>query len=116
MRQAAEGIASLVNKHLAQLPSEEQEMRMAKLRRRATKADTRRLGILQRGRMGRMTTKQSVAAFNEWMRRYTQEPERFEAEFRSVAKFLTDEANGVVPSYGQSCTTYLQQLVEELKP
>lgn len=50
-------------------------------------------------------------AFNEWMRRYTEEPERFEAEFRSVGRFLEEERAGKEPSYGDTCAAYLDELM-----
>ncbi|MBN9472278.1 MAG: hypothetical protein J0J10_26305 [Bosea sp.] len=60
-----------------------------------------------------MTNEQMVKAFNEWMRRFIEEPERFEAEFRTVNKFLADEAEGREPSYGETSAAYLTQLVSE---
>lgn len=50
-------------------------------------------------------------AFNEWMRRYVEEPEAFEAEFRSVGAFLKDRAEGREPTYGEHCAAYLEQLL-----
>jgi DNA gyrase/topoisomerase IV subunit B len=38
LRQAAEGVASIVGNHLSKLAPEEQEARMQKLRKRASKA------------------------------------------------------------------------------
>jgi hypothetical protein len=40
-------------------------------------------------------------AFNEWMRRYTEEPEAFEASFRTCGEFLAQQANGEEPTYGE---------------
>lgn len=54
-----------------------------------------------------------VKAFNEWMRRYIEEPERFQAEFRSVKSFEADEKAGREPSYGDDCTSYLQKILNE---
>ena len=48
------------------------------------------------------------------MRRYIEEPERFDAEFRTVNGFLKDEAEGREPSYGETCTAYMQQLAPEV--
>ena len=61
-----------------------------------------------------ISTKQIAAAFNEWMRRYTEEPERFEREFQSVERFLTEVASGQEPSYGETCAAYLKTLVTDL--
>ena len=60
-----------------------------------------------------MTQDQMVKAFNEWMRRYIEEPERFEREFQSVDRFLKDEAEGQEPTYGDSCARYIEELVAE---
>lgn len=58
--------------------------------------------------------KEKVAkAFNEWMRRFTQEPSRFGHEWESVAEFLKAEADGREPEYGQVCAAYLEQLMSE---
>lgn len=55
-----------------------------------------------------------VRSSNEWMRRYIEEPERFQAEFRSVQAFLAAEAEGREPDYGEACTAYQLQLMAEL--
>ena len=54
-----------------------------------------------------------AAAFNEWMRRYTYEPEKFNAEFQTVGLYLAEKAMGKEPSYGETCTEYLIQLMED---
>lgn len=59
-------------------------------------------------------SKQAMAkAFNEWMRRYHEEPERFEREFQTVEAFVRDEAKGAEPAYGQECAAYLLQIMGE---
>lgn len=60
-----------------------------------------------------MTHEQLVAAFNEWMRRFVEDPSGYSREFEQVTEFLNDEANGVEPSYGESCAAYLTKLVAE---
>lgn len=55
-----------------------------------------------------------AAAFNEWMRRYTENPESFEREFQSVGDFLRERAQGKAPSYGQLCAAYLAKLIAEM--
>lgn len=57
---------------------------------------------------------QTAAAFNEWMRRYIEEPERFRREIQTVSQFLADKLNGVAPSYGAACAHYLEELLGEL--
>ena len=61
-----------------------------------------------------MDNLQMVKAFNEWMRRYIEEPDRFEREFQSVNEFLADESDGKEPSYGEACSAYMLKLNEEL--
>lgn len=52
-------------------------------------------------------------AFNEWMRRFTDEPERFAREFQTCGEFLAQEANGEEPTYGAKCEAYLTELMAE---
>jgi hypothetical protein len=60
-----------------------------------------------------LTESQLANAFNEWMRRYIDEPERFEREFESVRQFEA-EANEGTPSYGADCAAYLLKMHQEL--
>lgn len=55
-----------------------------------------------------------VAAFNEWMRRYIEDPDTFSREFQSVRDFLAAENAGVTPSYGEECTAYLEKVAAEI--
>lgn len=66
------------------------------------------------GKEFQMTHEQMARAFNEWMRRYTEEPERFRAEFQTVAEFLSEMAQGKEPSYGESSAAYMERLSAEL--
>ncbi len=59
--------------------------------------------------------KSLAPAFNEWMRRDTENPEQFEREFQAVSLYLAEKAGGREPSYGESCAAYLAELVEEMK-
>lgn len=52
--------------------------------------------------------------FNEWMRRFIEEPERFAREHESVVEFLRQENAGEEPSYGQGCAEYLTRLAGEI--
>ena len=62
-----------------------------------------------------LTTPELVAAaFNEWMRRYTETPEEFNREFETVGQFLKEEADGQEPSYGAWCAQYLALLMDEI--
>lgn len=58
-----------------------------------------------------MTPDRLASAFNEWMRRYTEDPTAFAAEFETVGVFLTQRVEGRTPTYGESCVAYLQSLV-----
>jgi len=51
---------------------------------------------------------------NEWMRRFTEEPERFQAQFKTVQLFLSESLAGRTPSYGETCAAYLDELRREM--
>jgi hypothetical protein len=53
-------------------------------------------------------------AMNEWMRRYTEEPETFEAEFKTVGKFLAEQAEGKEPSYGEWSAAFMFKILDDL--
>ena len=53
-------------------------------------------------------------AMNEWMRRYIEEPERFEREFETVRRFQADEISDGEPTYGKECAAYLFEIAAEL--
>ena len=55
-----------------------------------------------------------VKSLNEWMRRYIEEPERFEAEFRTVIEYLKEVSNGETPSYGENGVSYMEKIDIEL--
>ena len=55
-----------------------------------------------------------AAAFNEWMRRYTEEPEEFKGEWESIRQFLREHHEGLEPTYGENCDAYLAKLEAEL--
>ncbi|KKB86458.1 hypothetical protein VW29_02555 [Devosia limi DSM 17137] len=61
-----------------------------------------------------MTNAQMAQCFNEWMRRYIEEPDRFAREFEMVNQFLADEQNGREPSYGETSAAYMAQLATEM--
>lgn len=56
----------------------------------------------------------TAAAFNEWMRRYTEDPKAFDAEFQTVGRFLEEQGAGREPTYGEHCAAYLEKLIAEL--
>lgn len=53
-----------------------------------------------------ITTQRLAILFNEWARRYAENPSEF-------SKIL-DENGNPVKDYGESCALYLQKLQEEL--
>jgi len=59
------------------------------------------------------TPSEMAKAFNEWMRRYIEEPERFAHELKSVRAFEKAEAEGQEPDYGADCTSYLSAILNE---
>jgi hypothetical protein len=52
-----------------------------------------------------------IAAFNEWMRRYTANPGDFTRDWEQVFEFLSQQRKGEIPSYGETCTAYLESLL-----
>jgi hypothetical protein len=51
-------------------------------------------------------------AFDEWMRRYIEEPERFAREFQAVQEFVAqDGTDGRETTYGADCAAFLEQLM-----
>ncbi len=61
-----------------------------------------------------MNKETMVKVLNEWQRRYIDNPEQFEVEFRTVLEYLKDIENGVEPSYGKSCVEYMYKLEADL--
>lgn len=55
-----------------------------------------------------------VAAFNEWMTQYTENPSASQHEWEVVQEFLLQKNSGVEPSYGETSVTYLLSLLEKL--
>lgn len=61
------------------------------------------------------TPSEMAKAFNEWMRRYIEEPERFAHELKSVRAFEKAQAEGQEPDYGTDCTSYLCAILTEYR-
>jgi hypothetical protein len=55
-----------------------------------------------------MTKEQMAMCFNEWMQRYVDDPQSFEVEFQTVARFLTEDD----PTYGDECAAYMFSILE----
>lgn len=62
---------------------------------------------------GDATRDAMARAFNEWMRRYTDEPARFAADFHTIGAFLSQDARGEEPTYGDTCAAYLIEIMRE---
>ncbi len=62
------------------------------------------------------TKNEMARAFNEWMRRYTEEPERFALEWQTVMQFLEEDTgdNNAV-RYGHDQAEYFVSLLEETR-
>jgi len=56
-----------------------------------------------------------IKVLNEWERLYIEEPEKFQAEFKTVIQFISEENAGITPSYGKNCYAYMEYLEKELK-
>lgn len=61
-----------------------------------------------------VTIEQLADAFNEWMRRYTDEPERFQREWQTVNKFLASQSASREPSYGTQASEYLDVILVQM--
>lgn len=55
-----------------------------------------------------------ATALNEWMRRYVEEPERFNHEWQAVLKFKEEDVDGNVPTYGSDSVAYLESIIREI--
>lgn len=60
-----------------------------------------------------MNNAQMAKAFNEWMRRFIEDPDGFNREFEAVNQFLTETNEGREPTYGETCAAYMQKLAVE---
>ena len=56
----------------------------------------------------------TARAFNEWMRRFIDEPDRFKTESQEITDFTKSKLNDKEPDYGTSCTAYLQKILDEM--
>lgn len=61
-----------------------------------------------------MDTEKVAAGFNEWMREFTEEPEKFKRQWTSVRQFLRESEAGKTPTYGQECAAALSRYMEQL--
>lgn len=59
-------------------------------------------------------SKRLAHLFNEWLKRYTENPEQFAHQWQTVQTFLSEQAEGTEPSYGDACIGYLMELDTEM--
>ena len=57
----------------------------------------------------------TAQAFNEWMRRFIDEPQRFKSEWDSVTDYIREKLAGQTPSYGDCCARYLAELLRGIE-
>lgn len=48
------------------------------------------------------------------MRRFIEEPERFEREFQTINRALAEKADGKEQSYGETCSAYMAELASDV--
>ncbi len=51
-------------------------------------------------------------AFNEWMDRYINDPQKFSLQWQDVNKHLMEKNSGKEPTYGESCSAFLAKLLD----
>lgn len=54
-----------------------------------------------------MTDEQMAAGFDEWMRKYVQDPRGFETDHEAVIRYLRGTSD-VEPTYGETCVATLR--------
>ena len=60
-----------------------------------------------------MNEKKLAAAFDEWLRLYVEEPERFKREWQVVLEYVGDRGARLSPRYGRACAAFLLSLLEK---
>ncbi len=50
-------------------------------------------------------------AFNEWMRRYIEDPDGFEREWITVQRHMEETATGEDTTYGSHCVAILEEIM-----
>jgi hypothetical protein len=59
------------------------------------------------------TENELAVLFNEWQRRYIENPKAFNEQWATIIEFLNQEAEGEEPDYGRDCVRYLVALRDE---
>lgn len=68
--------------------------------------------MIPRDVLDRPEFKQVAAAFNEWMREYIDEPEKFEPQARTILDFIGSDIHGETPDYGTVCALTLLRYMD----
>lgn len=61
-----------------------------------------------------LTPMQLAKVFNEWQRRYKEEPEAFESSWASMKRFIAEEEAGEEPSLGVGNAEYAMSIAKDL--
>ncbi len=61
-----------------------------------------------------MNEQEMIAAFNEWMRRYEENPDEFESGYATIKEYLAQIGASEEPTYGQRCTAQMLRYNAEL--
>lgn len=63
--------------------------------------------------LDRPVFREVASAFNDWMREYIDEPEKFKASIRSATEFIGSDLAGEQPSYGTEAALTLLQYIDQ---
>jgi len=83
-------------------------------KKKSTKRYTVKVSTKLKKLKGDPVTTTMALAFDEWMRRYTKNPEAFAAEFQSVASFKAGAKSNGATQYGNDCAAMLEMLMVEV--
>lgn len=99
--------------HLREFASERKARRWGRVELRRDSYVVKRRSLMEESNR-EVATQRMALAFNEWMRRYTDEPERFAREFKQCGEFLAQIAKGEMPTYGDDCAAYFTSILDGL--
>lgn len=83
-------------------------------KKKAAKKYTVRVSASMKRLKGDPVTTTMALAFDEWLRRYTKNPEQFQAEFAQVDDLRAGKKANGASAYGNNCAAYLNQLIVEV--
>lgn len=64
--------------------------------------------------MSNKLPKNTDLAFNEWMRQFIEEPEKFKQKTREVKDFMAADLENRTPTYGETCVALIEELLDEV--